>query len=125
MYRCTAQHCAYRLVTRPQPFCDRTDVWRGIILFRGKKRARATHAAHNFVKDQQDTVPVAQSAGPLKVIPDWRDGPKRRADDRFRDKSHDGARTNCRDLCLKFFDQTVHILCIRFVISLTAIGVTG
>src|SRR5712672_3969399 len=66
------EHRADRLVAAAKSLGDGLDIRRNTLLFPRVKRARAAHAAHHFVEDQQSAVPVADVAhGPEITLGRW------------------------------------------------------
>ena len=61
------EHGPDRLIAAAQPLGDRHQVRRDALLLDGVQRARAPHAAHDFVGDQEDAVPVADVANAAEI----------------------------------------------------------
>ena len=98
-----------------EPLGDGHQVGRDAFLLAGMQRARAAHAAHHLVQDQQDAVAVADLAHALEVAFDRGNASGRRAPDRFGHEGHDGIRAELLDLVFEFLGQPLAVLRRRLV----------
>ena len=85
-----------------QPLGDRHDVGFHAIFFQSAPRARATGAAHHFIRDHQDAIFRADVADPSGIANGGRDASACRADHGFKDEGGYGFGAVLQDGRLKF-----------------------
>ncbi len=86
--------------------------------------ARAAHARHDFVEDQQHAVLVADRGDLAEVVAHRRHRARRRAHDGFRDEGRDRVRTEFEDLCFEFVREPLREGVVVFIGALLAISET-
>src|SRR5262249_16773535 len=90
-----------------------------------KKSAGATHTAHHFIGDKEDTITVADLPNPTKVSRHRHQASGRRTTDCFGDESSYSISPFTKDYLFQFVCYAGSILLIRLTIAAAAIGVTG
>ena len=80
------EHSAERQVTTGQPFRERDEIRRDAFVFAGVSPSRATHAAHDFVEDQQHPVLIADLPDASEISWNGRHATERRPDHRLRNE---------------------------------------
>lgn len=83
--------------------------------------ARAAHAGHDFVEDQQHAVLVAHCADFAEVLAHRGHRASRRADDRFGDERGHRFRAEFEDLRFEFVGETLREPLLAFIGALLAI----
>ncbi len=119
------EHGADRREAAAQALGDRHQVRRDALLLAGVQGARAAHAAHHLVEDQQDAVPVADLADALEVAVDRRDGARRGAADRLGDEGDHCLGPQLLDLGLELPGEALAVLARRLVRAPPAILEAG
>ena len=117
------QHGADRLIAGAETLGDRHQVGRDTFLRACVQCAGASHAAHDFVEDQQDAVPVADLAHTLEVAGRWRRAALRGAADGFGDEGDHRLGAKRLDFCVEFGRQALTVGGERFAGAKVAIGV--
>ena len=116
------EQAADRLVTRAQPFGDDHEIGRDAFLLARVQRAGASHAAHDFVEDEQHAVLVADLADALEIAGAGLDRAERRADDRLGDERADGRGPEPLDLLLELVRGAQRVLRLGLVAPLLAVA---
>ena len=83
------------------------------------------HAAHDFVKDEQNTISIANLSDRLKITWNRRKYASRCATNGFRYESDNAIRSITEDGCLKFIGEALPIILGALVCALFTIGVAG
>ena len=122
---CRHHHRADRLVAGAQALGDADQVGGDSLLFAGKQAARAAHAAHDFVEDQQDAMTLADGAHVGKIAGDGGQGAGGGAHYRFGDKGQHIFRAQFQYPLLQFPAQARHVVAVGFTVSLVAVRIAG
>ncbi len=123
--RLVREHCADRLVAGAQALGHGHDVRRHALLPDRVHAAGAAHAAHDFIGDEQDAVPVADIAHALEVARRGRDRAAGGAHHRLGDESDDGVRPGLDDGRFEFVEQAGRVVVERHAFAAAPVGVTG
>ena len=92
------------------------------IFFVGKESARAAHAGHHLVQQQQHAVAVAHRADAAEVISHRRHRTGRGTDHRLGDKRGDVFRTQLDNLRVQFICQALHVLPVGLAVEALAVS---
>jgi len=116
------QDSTNRLIASAQALGDDQQIGHHAVLFTGVQPARASHATHHFIQDQEHAVAIADLAHALKVIRDRRHRPCRSADDSLCHEGNDRILSQSQDLILEGLCRACGIGLIAFVALLKVVG---
>ncbi|CAM2156543.1 hypothetical protein PT2222_30015 [Paraburkholderia tropica] len=114
---------ADRLIAGAQTLRDGQQIGRDAVLRAGVQPARAAHARHDLVEDQQHAVAIAHGANLAEVVAHRWHRAGRRADHRLRHESRDVFRAEFEDLLFEFIGETLRVGFVGFAFVTLAIRV--
>ena len=117
------KHGANGLVTAAQAFGNGLNVRHHAFLRAGMQAACAAHAAHHFVQDEQDPVPVAYLAHGAQIPRHGHQHTRSGAAHGFRDKSNHTFRAEALDGLVQLTRQPLPILLRGFLLAPLAVGI--
>src|SRR5262249_10254069 len=98
-----------RRVAATEAFCERHQIGAHALLLAGMQRARAAHAAHHLVENEEHAVAVADNARAPKITRHRGDRAQGGADDRFGDEGDDVLAAELLDLAFEVLRQPLAV----------------